>query len=67
MLSCTDASDLVFDPFLGSGTTLVVAEEISRVCYGCELDERFADAIRKRWAEQVHGEGCDWVKLTPAA
>lgn len=67
MLSCTDASELVFDPFLGSGTTLVVAEEISRVCYGCELDERFADAIRKRWAEQVHGEGCDWVKLTPAA
>lgn len=67
MLACTEGGDLVFDPFLGSGTTLVVAEEVGRVCYGCELDERFADAIRKRWAEQVHGEGCDWVKLTPAA
>jgi len=67
MLSCTDGGDTVLDPFLGSGTTLVVAEEVGRVCYGCELDERFADAIRKRWAEQVHGEGCDWPKLTPAA
>jgi len=66
MLSCTDGGDVVLDPFLGSGTTLVVAEELGRVCYGCELDERFADAIRKRWAEQVHGEGADWVKLTPA-
>ena len=67
MLTCTEGGDVVVDPFLGSGTTLVVAEEIGRVCYGCELDERFADAIRKRWAEQVHGPDADWVKLTPAA
>jgi DNA modification methylase len=66
MLTCTEGGDVVFDPFLGSGTTLVVAEEIGRVCFGCELDERFADAIRKRWAEQVHGLDCDWAKRTPA-
>lgn len=64
---CTDGGDLVLDPFLGSGTTLVVSEEMGRVCYGCEVDPKFADVIRKRWAEQVHGEGADWVKLTPAA
>lgn len=64
---CTDGGDLVLDPFLGSGTTLVVSEELGRVCFGCEVDPRFADVIRKRWAEQVHGEGADWVKLTPAA
>lgn len=66
MESCTEGNDLVFDPFLGSGTTLVVAEETGRVCVGCELSPEFCDAIRKRWADQVHGEGADWVKLTPA-
>ena len=28
--------------------------------------KHYADVIRKRWAEFVHGEGCDWEKLTPA-
>lgn len=31
-----------------------------------ELDPHYADVIRKRWAEFVHGEGCDWENLTPA-
>jgi site-specific DNA-methyltransferase (adenine-specific) len=31
-----------------------------------ELDEKYCDVIRRRWAEFVHGEGCDWKKLTPA-
>lgn len=30
-----------------------------------ELDERYCDVIRRRWAEFVHGEGCDWESLTP--
>lgn len=66
MESCTSGGDVVIDPFLGSGTTLVVAEESGRVCLGSELEPRFVDAIRKRFAEQVHGEDCDWVKLTAA-
>lgn len=66
MESVTAIGDLVIDPFSGSGTTIVVAEELGRRCIGCELDPRFADAIRRRWAEQVHGEGCNWTKLTPA-
>ncbi len=56
--------DTIIDPFAGSGTTLVVAEELGRKCLACELDPRFADAIRKRWTAQVHGEDADWVKLT---
>ncbi len=32
-----------------------------------EWGEHYADVIRKRWAEMVHGEGCDWQSLTPAA
>jgi hypothetical protein len=29
-----------------------------------ELDEKYSDVIRKRWAEFVHGEGCAWEELT---
>jgi hypothetical protein len=31
-----------------------------------ELDAPYCDVIRQRWAEFVHGEGCNWKKLTPA-
>src|SRR5262249_9862958 len=41
--------DLVYDPFLGSGTTLAAAEMTQRVCFGMELDPKFADVIVKRW------------------
>lgn len=39
----------VYDPFLGSGTTLIAAEETRRACYGMELDPRYVDAIIRRW------------------
>ncbi len=31
-----------------------------------ELDERYCDVIRRRWAEFKYGENCDWKALTPA-
>ena len=31
-----------------------------------ELDPKYCDVIRRRWAEFAHGEGCDWQSLTPA-
>lgn len=43
------AGETVFDPFLGSGTTLIVAEATKRVCRGLELDPRFVDVIVERW------------------
>lgn len=64
MEDCSDVGDTVFEPFAGSGTTLVVAEELKRVCFACELDPKFCDVIRKRWAVMVHGEDCDWRALT---
>jgi DNA modification methylase len=64
MRDCTQSGDLVIDPFCGSGTTLVVAESIGRVCYAAELDLGYVDTIRKRWAEVTHGAGCDWKTLT---
>lgn len=42
---------IVLDPFLGSGSTLIACEEINRICYGIELDEKFADVIVKRYIE----------------
>jgi DNA modification methylase len=41
--------ELVYDPFLGSGTTLAAAELTERVCYGLELDPKFVDVIVQRW------------------
>ena len=44
---------IVLDPFLGSGSTVIAAEQAGRICYGIELDEKFVDVIVKRYIEQV--------------
>lgn len=61
----TRRGGVVLDLFCGSGTTVIVAEKSGRVAYGVELDPAYCDVIRRRWAEYVNGEGCDWQKLTP--
>lgn len=48
------ASDAVYDPFLGSGTTLIAAEKLGRRCYGLELNPAYCDVIVERW-EKVTG------------
>ena len=47
--------ELVWDPFLGSGTTLAAAELTGRVCYGLELDPKYVDVIVQRW-QQLTGK-----------
>lgn len=39
----------VFDPFLGSGTSVIAAETIGRRAYGMELDPRYVDVAVRRW------------------
>jgi DNA modification methylase len=39
----------VYDPFLGSGTTLIAAEMTGRVCYGLELSPTYVDVVVRRW------------------
>ena len=56
---------VVLDLFGGSGTTVIACEDTQRRARVMELDPHFVDVIRKRWAEYVHGEGCDWESLTP--
>ena len=42
--------ELVYDPFLGSGTTLAAAGLTQRVCYGIERDPKYADVAVQRCA-----------------
>jgi DNA modification methylase len=49
ILDCTQRDDIVLDPFLGSGTTLLAAERTGRRCYGIELDPLYVDAAVERW------------------
>ena len=39
----------VYDPFVGSGTTIIAAERQSRTCYAMELEPRYVDAAVARW------------------
>lgn len=42
-------ADLVFDPFLGSGTTLIACEQLGRTCYGMEISPQYCQVIIDRW------------------
>jgi len=49
ILDCTARGDLVVDPFLGSGTTLVAAARMGRRCAAIELDPLYVDTAIRRW------------------
>lgn len=46
----------VYDPFLGSGTTIIAAEQLGRRCYGLELDPGYCDVIVQRWQNLTGGK-----------
>jgi DNA modification methylase len=45
----SDKGDLIYDPFLGSGTTLIAAEQHDRRCFGMEISPGYCDLIVRRW------------------
>lgn len=47
---------IVLEPFAGSGSTLIACEQTGRICYGIELDEKYADVIVKRYIETAGTE-----------
>jgi hypothetical protein len=53
----------VLDLFLGSGTTLIAAEQTGRVCYGMEISPRYCDVILARW-EKLTGQQAARVDAT---
>jgi DNA modification methylase len=58
---------VIYDPFLGSGTSLIAAEITGRVCYGIELNPLYVDVVVRRWQDctgraarhQVSGQSFD--------
>lgn len=55
----SDAGDVIVDPFLGSGTTLIASAKTSRVCRGFEISPRYCDVIRRRWTKYARSANVD--------
>jgi DNA modification methylase len=55
LLDLTNRGDVVLDPFLGSGSTLIAAEAAGRICRGTELDPLYGDVVIRRF-EEVTGQ-----------
>ncbi|MFQ6027182.1 MAG: DNA methyltransferase, partial [Dehalococcoidia bacterium] len=51
----TDIGDVVYEPFLGSGTQFIAAEKLGRICYAMEREPQYVDVAIKRW-EAFTGE-----------
>jgi DNA modification methylase len=49
ILNHTKRGEMVYEPFLGSGTTLAAAEVTERICMGIELDPKYVDVVVQRW------------------
>lgn len=49
LLDCSARGEIVLDPFLGSGTTLMAAQRVGRVCCGIEIDPVYVDIAIRRW------------------
>ena len=65
LLDLTNRGDIVIDPFLGSGSTLIAAEKTGRVCRGVEIDPLYVDVIVRRY-EAATGEAATLVETGEA-
>jgi DNA modification methylase len=62
LLDCSARGDRVLDYFLGSGTTLLAAERVGRICFGIEIDPLYVDVAIRRWQrytgeQAIHKDG----------
>lgn len=53
LVNSSKAGDIIFDPFGGSGSTLIGCENLGRTCYTIEIDPKYSDVIIKRWEEKT--------------
>ncbi|MGO4917703.1 site-specific DNA-methyltransferase [Pseudogemmobacter sp. W21_MBD1_M6] len=51
ILNNSSPGQAVYEPFMGSGTTLIAAETTGRVCYGVELNPAYVDVAIERWQQ----------------
>ena len=72
ILNHTDAGEAVYDPFVGSGTTIIAAEQLGRACYAIEIGPAYVDVAVKRWQNLtgkpalLDGDGRDFDALAAA-
>lgn len=71
ILNNSSPGQAVFEPFMGSGTTLIATETTGRVCFGIELNPAYVDVAVKRWQDftgqraTLEGDGRTFAELTP--
>jgi DNA modification methylase len=61
LLDLTNRGDIVIDPFLGSGSTLIASDKTGRICRGVELDPLYIDVIVRRY-ERASGQAAFLVE-----
>lgn len=64
MINSFNEQEDIYDPFGGSGSTLIACEQTNRTCYMMELDPKYCDVIRKRYAKFI-GKEDEWLEVTP--
>ena len=69
IFNCSKTKNIIMDLFLGSGSTLIACENLSRFCYGMELDEKYAQVIVQRYVDytsnpkiKINGVEVDWYE-----
>ena len=62
MQTFDSAEGAVFDPFLGTGTTLMACEQVGRTCYGMEIEPDYCDLVLTRWEQQTNGRATQLYK-----
>ncbi len=60
IMNSTQKNEIVYDPFLGSGTTMIAAQQLGRQCRGIELDPGYAAVAIWRW-EELTGEKAEKI------
>ena len=66
ILASSNESDLVIDPFSGSGTTLVVAEQLGRRWLGCDLSHKYNEWAIERLENSVQKSKEEWIEFDKA-
>lgn len=71
LLDCSRRGEIVLEPFLGSGSTLIACEKTQRRCYGIEIEPRYLDVTIQRWQawtgeDAVHAVTCKTYAQTAA-
>jgi DNA modification methylase len=60
----TKLNEIVYDPFLGSGSTLIASDHLKRKCYGVEMSHDYAKTIIARWEKLHRKEGLKAKKIS---